>query len=120
MTPNDLSCGEQLKFCSYGQYETDKTIQELAVRIPQGIAACCDLASIRNPQHEAMCTPFIGLVGNKVVLKILLRINDDELTYKAVDVALEMKDTAKVAEGIPRVACYIDDILVSTVDVLQC
>ena len=46
-----------------------------------------------------MCTRFVSSVGNETVLKALFKFRDDNLTlHKAVEVALEMEDAAKVAK----------------------
>ena len=44
-----------------------------------------------------MHTRFICSVGNKAVLRAIFKYNDDDLTFhKAVEVAREMEDAAKV------------------------
>ena len=46
-----------------------------------------------------MRTRFICSVGNEAVLKALFKIKDDQLTFqKAVQVAVETEDAAKVAK----------------------
>ena len=46
-----------------------------------------------------MKTRFICSVGNEAVLKALFKIKDDQLTFqKAVQVAVETEDAAKVAK----------------------
>lgn len=73
-----------------------ETIPELAARICQD-AATCDFAAIKDPQDEALHTRFICSVDNEAILKSLFRMKDDELTFsKAVEVAMETEDGAKV------------------------
>ena len=50
-----------------------------------------------------MRTRFLCSVGNEAVLKALFKFRDDDLTFrKAVEVALEMEDAAKVAKETVR------------------
>ena len=56
-------------------------VQKLAARITQA-AATCDFANIENPLDEALRTRFICSINNEAVLKALLKINDDELTFE--------------------------------------
>ena len=80
------------------QRKPGETIQELAARIRQD-AATCDFLSIKNPQDEALRQRFICSVNNEAVLKALFKINDDQLDFaKAVQVAIETEDAAKVAK----------------------
>ena len=42
---------------------------------------------------------YICSIGNEAVLKALLTLNDDELTFdKAVEVSVEVEDSAKLAK----------------------
>ena len=89
---------ERYKFWSDTKRKPGETIQDLAARIQQD-AAKCDFPSIKDPHDEAMRTRFICSVGNEAVLKSIFRIPDDELTFrKAIQVAQETEDVAKVAK----------------------
>lgn len=96
--PKRFIVRERFKFWSDMQRKPGETVSELAARIRQD-AATCDFASIKDPQDEAMRTRFICSVGNEAVLKAVFKISDDELTFnKAVQVAVETEDAAKVAK----------------------
>ena len=73
-------------------------LQELVARIRQD-AATCDFASIKDPQDEALRSRFICSVNNEAVLKALFKVKDDELDFaKAIEIATETEDAAKVAK----------------------
>ena len=75
-----------------------ESILELAARICQD-AVTCDFVSIRVPLDEAMRTRFMCSVNNEAVLKALFKVKDSELTFaKAISVAVETEDAAKVAK----------------------
>ena len=96
--PKRFIVRERFKFWSDTKRKPGETIQELAARIRQD-AAKCDFTSIRDPQDEAMRTRFICAVNKEAVLKALFKINDDELTFtRAIQVAVETEDAAKVAK----------------------
>ena len=89
---------ERFKFWSDMQRKPGETIQELAARIRQD-AATCDFTSINDPQDEALRQRFICSVNNEAVLKALFKFKDTELTFvKAVEVAIETEDAARVAK----------------------
>ena len=89
---------ERFKFWSDMQRKPGETLQELAARIRQD-AATCDFSSIQNPQDEALRQRFICSVNNEAVLKALFKIKDDELNFaKAIQIATEVEDAAKVAK----------------------
>ena len=89
---------ERFKYWSDMQRKPGETIQELAARIRQD-AVTCDFASIKDPLDEALRTRFICSVNNEAVLKALFKIKDDDLTFsKAINVAIETEDAAKVAK----------------------
>uniref|UniRef100_A0A0L8H963 CCHC-type domain-containing protein n=1 Tax=Octopus bimaculoides TaxID=37653 RepID=A0A0L8H963_OCTBM len=80
------------------QRKPGETLQELAAHIRQD-AATCDFPSITNPQNEALRQRFICLVNNEAVLKALFKIKDTELDFaRAIQVAIETEDAAKVAK----------------------
>ena len=80
------------------QRKPGETVQELAARIRQD-AVKCDFSAIKDPQDEAMRTRFICSVGNEAVLKAIFKVPDNELTFaKAIDVAQETEDAARVAK----------------------
>ncbi|XP_045117643.1 uncharacterized protein K02A2.6-like [Portunus trituberculatus] len=96
--PKRFVIRERFKFWSSMQHKPGETIPELAARIRQD-ATTCDFASIKDPQDEAMRTRFICSVDNEAILKTLFRMSDDDLTFsKAVEVAMETEDAAKVAK----------------------
>ncbi|KAK7091479.1 hypothetical protein V1264_009152 [Littorina saxatilis] len=89
---------ERFKFWSDMKRKPGETLQELAARIRQD-AATCDFPSIKNPQDEALRQRFICSVNNEAVLKTLFKIKDTELDFaRAVQVAIETEDAAKVAK----------------------
>ena len=96
--PKRFIVRERFKFWSEMQRKPGETVQELAARIRQD-ASKCDFPTIKDPQDEAMRTRFICSVGNEAVLKAIFKIPDDQLTFtKAVEVAQENEDAAKVAK----------------------
>lgn len=96
--PKRFIVRERFKFWSDMQRKPGETIQELAARIRQD-AGTCDFPSITNPQDEALRQRFICSVNNEAVLKALFKIRDDQLDFaKAVQVAVETEDAAKVAK----------------------
>ena len=89
---------ERFKFWSDMTRKPGETLQELAARIRQD-AATCDFSSITDPQDEALRQRFISSVNNEAVLKALFKIKDDELSFtKAIQIAIEVEDAAKVAK----------------------
>ena len=98
LNPKRFIVRERFKFWNDMQRKPDKTVQELAARILQD-AATCDFLSIRNPQDEALRQRFICSVSSEVFLNALFKISDDQLDFdKAVQVAIESEDAAKVAK----------------------
>eukprot|EP00914_Ancora_sagittata_P022662 GHVO01044975.1.p1 GENE.GHVO01044975.1~~GHVO01044975.1.p1 ORF type:complete len:278 (+),score=45.87 GHVO01044975.1:510-1343(+) len=96
--PKRFTIRERFKFWSELQRKPGETIQELAARIRQD-AATCDFSSIQDPQDEALRTRFIRSVGNEAILKALFKIKDDDLTFaRAIQIAIETEDAAKVAK----------------------
>ena len=96
--PKRFIVRERFKFWSDMQRKPGETLQELATRIRQD-AATCDFASIKDSLDEALRQRFICSVNNEAVLKALFKVKDDELTFaKAVQIATETEDAAKVAK----------------------
>ena len=96
--PKKFVIRERFKFWSDMQRRPGETIQELAARIRQD-AATCDFPSIQDPQDEALRQRFICSVNNEAVLKALFKVKDNELTFaKAINIAIETEDAAKVAK----------------------
>ena len=63
------------------------------------MAATCDFSSITDLLNETLRTRFIYSINNDAVLKALFKINVDELTFtRAIEVATEIEDAAKVAK----------------------
>ena len=88
---------ERFKFWSDMQRKPGETLQELAARIQD--AATSDFPSIKDPQDEALRQRFICSVNNEAVLKALFKIKDTNLTFaRAVEVAIETEDAARVAK----------------------
>nr|KAG5692412.1 hypothetical protein BaRGS_032465 [Batillaria attramentaria] len=89
---------ERFKFWSNMERKPGETLQELAARIRED-AATCDFPSIQDPQDEALRQRFICSVNNEAVLKALFKVKDTELDFaKAVKIAIETEDAAKVAK----------------------
>ena len=64
------------------------------------MASTFDFTSIENPLDEALRTRFICSVANEAVLKSLLKIPEDELTFNRADeVAIEVEEASKVAKA---------------------
>ena len=96
--PKRFVVRERFKFWSDMQRKPGETLQELAARIRQD-AATCDFSSIKDPQDEALRQRFMCSLNNEAVLKALFKIKDDELDFtRAVQVAIEHEDAAKVAK----------------------
>lgn len=96
--PKRFVVRERFKFWSDMQRKPGETLQELAARIRQD-AATCDFKSIKDPQDEAMRQRFICSVNNEAVIKALFKVKEDELTFvRAVEIATETEDAAKVAK----------------------
>ena len=75
-----------------------ETVHELAARIRHN-AVTCDFPSISDPLDEAMRTRFMCSVNNEAVYKALFKRKEDDLTFaKAVAVAVETEEAAKVAK----------------------
>ncbi|KAK8399327.1 hypothetical protein O3P69_003446 [Scylla paramamosain] len=102
--PKRFIVRERFKFMSDMQRRPGETVLELAARIHQD-ATTCDFASIKDPQDESMRIRLVCSLGNEAVLKAVFKISDDELTFsKAVQVAVETEDAAKVAKETIHVA----------------
>ena len=96
--PKRFIVRERFRFWSEMQRKPGETVQELAARTRQD-AVKCDFSGIKDPQDEAMRTRFICSVGNEAVLKAIFKVPDKELTFaKAIDVAQETEDAARVAK----------------------
>ena len=96
--PKHFVVRERFKFWSGLPRKPGEKITELAARIRQD-ASTCDFPAIKNIQGEVMCTRFIGAVKNEAVLKAVFKLWDDKLTFsKAVEVAQEIEEAAKVAK----------------------
>ena len=74
-----------------------ESILELAARIRQD-AVTCDFAAIKDPLDEAMRTRFMCSVSNEAVLKALLKFKEELTFAKAIAVAMETEEAAKVAK----------------------
>lgn len=96
--PKRFVVRERFKFWSEMQRKPGETVQELAARIRQD-AATCDFPSIKDAQDDALRTRFMCSINNEAVLRSLFKINDDELSFsKAVNIAIETEEAAKVAK----------------------
>ena len=96
--PKRFIVRERFKFWSQMECKPGESIQELAARIHQD-AVTCSFCSIKNPQDEAMRTRFICSVNNEAVLKAMFKVKDDDLTFaRAIEIAIETEDAAKVAK----------------------
>ncbi|XP_048586178.1 uncharacterized protein LOC116604056 [Nematostella vectensis] len=96
--PKRFIVRERFKFWSHMTRKPGGSIHELVTRIRQD-AVTCDFPSITDPLDEAMRTRFICSINNEAVLKALFKVKDDELTFvKAVQLAIEIEDAAKVAK----------------------
>ena len=89
---------DRFKIWSDMKCRPSESILELAARIRQDTIAC-DFVSIKDPLDEAMRTRFMCSMNNEVVLKVLFKVKDAEHTFaKAISVAVETEDAAKVAK----------------------
>ena len=96
--PTRFVVRERFKFWSKMQRKPGESVHELASRIRQD-AMTCDFDSITKPQDEAMRTRFICSINNEAVLKAVFKVKDTDLTFaKAIEVALEVEEAAKVAK----------------------
>ena len=96
--PKQFVVRERFKFWSGPPRKPGEKVTELAARIRQD-ASTCDFPAIKDIQDEAMRTRFICAVKNEAVLKAVFKLRDDELTFsKAVEIAQEMEEAAKVAK----------------------
>ena len=96
--PKRFIVRERYKFWSHMDRKLGETIQELVARIRQD-AVTCDFPSIQDPLDEALRTRFICSINNEAVLKALFKVKDDELTFaRAIEIAIETEDAAKVAK----------------------
>ena len=96
--PNRFVVRERFRFWNDMKRKPGESIQELAARIRQA-AATCDFTSITDPLDESLRTRFICSVNNEAMLKALLKIKADELTFtRAIEVATKTKDAAKFAK----------------------
>ena len=96
--PKRFIVRERFKFWSNMDRKPGEKVQELVARIRQD-AVTCDFPSIQDPLDEAMRTKFICSINNEAVLKALFKVKDNELTFaKAIEIAIETEDAAKVAK----------------------
>ena len=96
--PKQFIVRERFKFWSKMDRKLGESIQELVARIRQD-AVTCDFSSISDLQDEAMRTRFICSINNKAVLKAIFKVKDSDLTFnKAIEIAIETEDAAKVAK----------------------
>ena len=95
--PKRFVVRERFKFWSEMQRKPGESVLELAARIRQA-ATACNFTAIKDPLDEALRTRFICSINNEAVLKALFK-EDDELTFsRAVEIAVETEDAAKVAK----------------------
>lgn len=96
--PKRFIVRERFKFWSDMQRKPGETVLELAARIRHA-AVTCDFSAIENPLDEALRTRFICSINNEAVLKALFKVKDNDLTFsRAVEIAIETEDAAKVAK----------------------
>ena len=96
--PKRFVVRKRFKFWSEMQRKPGESVLELAARIRQA-AATCNFTAIKDPLDEARRTRFICSINNEAVLKALFKVKDDELTFsRAVEIAVETEDAAKVAK----------------------
>ena len=98
--PKRFVVRERYKFCADLKQKVGETIQELASKTWHD-AVMCDFHLIKDPLDEVLTlrTRFICSVDNEAVLKSLLRLKDDELTFvKAIQVFQETKEAARVTK----------------------
>ena len=98
--PKHFVVRERFGFWSGPPRKPREKITELAARIRQDAStSTCDFPAIKDIQDEAIRTRFICAVKNEAVLKAVFKLRDDELTFsKAVEVAQEIEEAAKVAK----------------------
>eukprot|EP00795_Rhopilema_esculentum_P005001 gene5001-biopygen83 len=96
--PKRFIVHERFKFWSKMDRKPGETVNELVARIRQD-AVTCDFTSITDSLDEAMRTRFICSINNEAVLKALFKVKDDDLTFaRAIEMAIEIEDAAKVAK----------------------
>ncbi|XP_068235526.1 uncharacterized protein [Palaemon carinicauda] len=96
--PRRFIVRERFKFWCDMKRKPGETIQERAARIRHD-AATCDCSSIQKPQDEAMRTRFMCSINNEPVLKAIFKVPNNEKTFsKAIQIALETEEGAKVAK----------------------
>ena len=96
--PKRFFVRERFKFWSEMQRKAGESVLELAARIRQA-AATCNFTAVKDPLDEALRTRFICSINNEAVSKALFKVKDDELTFsRAVEIAVETEDAAKVAK----------------------
>ena len=96
--PKRFVVRERFRFWIETKRRPGESIQELATTRIRQAAATCDFSTITIPLDEALRTLFICSINNETVLKALLKINADELTFTRPIVATETEDAAKVAK----------------------
>ena len=74
-----------------------ETVLELAARIRQA-AATCNFSAIEDPLDNLVRTRFICSINNEAVLKALCKVNKELPFSRAIEIAVETKDAAKVAK----------------------
>ncbi len=100
--PTRFVIRERFNYWSHMERKPGETIQELAARIRQD-AMPCNFSSINDPLDEALRTRFICSVSNEAVLKAFFKCKEDDLTFaKAIQLASEVEDAAKVARDTAR------------------
>ena len=96
--PKRFVVRERFKFWSEMQRKPGESVLELAARIRQA-AATCNFTAIKDPLDEVLRSRFICSINNEAVLRALFKVKDDELTFsRAVEIAVETEDAAKVAK----------------------
>ena len=96
--PTKFLVRERFKFWSSIGRNQGESIPQLVARIRQ-LAATCDFANITNPLDEALRTHFICPIKNEAVLKALFKCKNEDLTFaRAVEIATETEEAAKVAK----------------------
>ena len=96
--PKRFVVRERFKFWSEMQRKPGESVLELAAFFGQA-ATTCNFTAIKDSLDEALRTLFICSINNEAVLKTLFKVKDDELTFsRAVEIAVETEDAAKVAK----------------------
>ena len=96
--PTKFLVRERFKFWSSIGRNQGESIPQLVARIRQ-LAATCNFANIINPLDEALRTHFICSIKNEAVLKALFKCKNEDLTFaRAVEIATETEEAAKVAK----------------------